>query len=423
MGNLRTENKFISVIISEKLPIETILKANFDSTWLKYNVDIWEWILNYYQTNHNLPSRDLLETRYPAFIFDEDTKDTPYELLDALRQGSEGDRLNEDINQAVNLLLKNKDPRATINFLREKLDRYDNEIVQDVYDLSNDEDAAKLIEKYNERRRQLKEQGFVGIPTGFGIELDTWLNGGLQKGNLYGILAPLGVGKTWGANIIAASALEHGKTPFILALEGTLEKEGYRSLSTVAGLSNSQLHTATASDMEIDASITVLKNKARKFGGHYYLALHGNRQAYTPGTLNQKIMQYHPDIVIVDYLALMATVQNKGADDWAAVIDLSRSLKRLAVQHEIPIMATLQGNRASSMAEFLSATDSSNYGPLRDFDGVLGFTKSQSQPNILRVGDVKGRDTNGSFRAYYQTAWDTGKVRFMRYADEGDTEF
>lgn len=421
MGNLRTENRFISAIISGKLPIENVLKANFEGTWLSNNVDIWEWLLNYYQTNHQLPSKDLLETRYPAFIYDEN-EDNPIEILDALREGSEGDRLYKDINEAVNLLKKNSNTKSTINFLRRRLERYDNEIEQDVFDLAGD-DIDLLVKKFQERRKKLRESGFIGIPTGFGTELDAWLNGGLMEGDLFGVLAPLGVGKTWTAKIIAASALEHGKSPFILALEGTLEKEGYRSLTTVTEISNSALHTATVSDMELDAAVTVLKNKAKKFGGHYYLALHGNRDTYTIATLRQKVLQYKPDIVIVDYLALMGTTEAKGADDWAAVMELSRGLKRLAVSTGIPVVSTLQGNRASSMAEFLSATDSSNYGPLRDFDGVIGITKSAQTPNMIRVGDVKGRDTTGSFRAYYQTDWDRGKVRFLKYADEGDSTF
>lgn len=419
MANLRIENQFITAVITEQLPIKTVLNANLETTWLSHNADIWDWILNYYQTNNQLPSMGLLETRYPAFIADE-VKDNPVEILDALREGSEGDRLYSDLNEAVILLRKNKSPKSVISFLQNNLEKYNGEIEQDVFDLANDEDASKLMQKYRERRKRLQETGYVGIPSGFGTELDTWLNGGLQRGNLYGVLAPLGVGKTWTANIMAASALQHGFSPFILALEGTLEKEGYRSLTTVTEISNSRLHTATVADMELEASLAVLKRKALKFNGHYYLALHGNREGYTLSTLRQNLIKFKPDIGIVDYLALMTTMNSKGADDWAAVQELSRGLKRIAVSLDIPIVSTLQGNRASSMAEFLTANESSNYGPLRDFDGVLGITKDG---NLIRMGDVKGRDTMGTFRAYYQTDWDRGKVKFLKYAEEDDRGF
>lgn len=419
MGNLRTENKFITAIIEEKLPIKTVLKANFESTWLSFNADIWDWILNYYQTNHNLPSKDLLETRYPVFTL-EASEDEPIELLNALREGSKLDRLYNDINETVNFLKKTENAESARIFLQSKLEKYEDTGEQDVFDLANDEDAETLFQKYQERKEQLQSKGFIGIPSGFGPELDAWLNGGLQNGNLYGILAPLGTGKTWAANIIAASALRTGFSPFLLALEGTLEKEGYRSLTTTTQISNSGLHTATISDMDIRDSLERLKKTARKFDGHYYIALHGNREKYTISTLRQKLIQYKPDIGIVDYLALMETVKSKGQDDWAEVMELSRGLKKIAVTLNIPMVATLQGNRASGMTDFLTPNESSNYGPLRDFDGIIGITKSRNKPGLLRIGDVKGRDTAGEFRAFYQSEFDSGRVRFLEYAPEGD---
>lgn len=423
MANLKTENHFVSAVVDEKLPIKTVLRANFESTWLTHHGDIWDWILNYYQTNDGLPSKELLQTRYPAFQFDL-PKDNPDEILDALREGSEGDRLYKDIGEAVNLLQKpNSNPKTVIAFLEQKLQKYNGIVEQDVFDLTDEEDSAKLIAKYAERKQQLADTGNVGIPTGMGSEMDKWLNGGLQKGNLYGVLAPLGTGKTWIANIIGASALKNGYTPFLLALEGTLEKEGYRTLTTVTGLSNSKLHTATAHDMDLDDSIKKLKKFAERFGGHYYLAVHGNRVVYTPTLLRQNLIKYLPDICIVDYPGLMGTKEGTGADEWAEHMAISRNLKRIAVSLNIPLVATMQGNRASTMAEFLQANDASNFGPLRDYDGVFGMTVSQQDKRLVRIGGVKGRDTQGDFRAYYQSDWDNGKILFKAWADDGDTSF
>lgn len=423
MANLKTENQFVTAVVEEQLPIKTILRANFESTWLTHHGDIWDWLLNYYQTNNKLPSKELLQTRYPAFQVDT-VKDNPAEILDALREGSKGDRIYQDINEAVTLLQKpNVNPDTVIAFLETKLQKYNGIVEQDVFDLTSEEDAAKLKAEYEERKKQLIETGHVGIPTGMGTEMDTWLNGGLQKGNLYGVLAPLGTGKTWIAQIMAASALRNGFSPFILALEGTLEKEGYRTLTTVTELSNSRLHTATAPDMDFDDSIKRLRQLAEKFNGHYYLALHGNRTVYTPTLLRQNLIKYLPDIAIVDYPGLMGTKEGTGADEWAEHMAISRGLKRIAVSLNIPIVATMQGNRASTMAEFLQANDASNFGPLRDYDGVFGMTVSQQDKRLVRIGGVKGRDTQGDFRAYYQSDWDRGKILFKAWADDGDSTF
>jgi replicative DNA helicase len=422
MANLRVENEFIQCIVDGKLTFQEILKSNFDTSNLTHNVEIYEWLLTYWQTNQQLPTKELLIVRFPGFI-EVEIIDNPSEIVQALKKNTEADRLTNVLNKTNNLLIKNRNASNAINYLQTELERFDDNSEQDVFDLSNEDDAEILVQEYLKEKKELEESGFVGIPTGFGKEMDGWLNGGSKKGDLYGILAPLGVGKTWSSMLIGASALQHGSTPFILALEGTLKKEGYRVLTTATEISNTSLHTATAQEIEIRAAVSVLQRKAQKFGGHFYLALHGNREVYTPSILRQKLIKYKPDIAIVDYLALMGLSNILEKEDWSVISSMSKSLKRTAVSLGIPIWANLQGNRGAVAKEFLEVEDSSYFAMLRDFDVVIGINKSKRHKNLLKVNGAKGRDSKDEFRAIYRTNWDKGIVEFIQYAEDDDGEF
>lgn len=419
---LKLENQFITSVVDGKLTFEDIMRSNFEPNYLKYNADIYEWLMNYWQLNKKLPSKDLVSVRYPTYDAQE-TIDVPIEILDALKKGSELDRLNDDISKTVTLIQKTGRVDTAVDYLSGRFQSYDTNLEQDVFDLLDPRDSDKLLDFYKERHRMMETEGYVGIPTGFGTEMDLWLNGGSQKGNLYGILAPLGTGKTWGAMVIGGAALDHQKSPFMLFLEGNLEKEGYRSLSVGTGVSNSALHTAQLDVADVQRAIEFFQRKAKANGDlHYYLALHGNRATYTPTILRSKLIKYKPEIAIIDYLSLMGIANGgKMVDEWQVVSFISKELKKMAVSLNIPIWVVLQGNRGSQDKDELTAADSSFYNAIRDFDGVIGITKVPNTKYTLRVNGVKGRDSADDFKAYYTTNWDQGRLAFKGYMlDEGE---
>lgn len=418
MASIKIESEFICDILENKLTFEQLLRTNFEPGFLEYNAELYEWLLTYKQTNDNLPTLELVQTRYPEFQVVE-TVNNPVEVIDALRKNSEMDRFITTINKANTLLINSASVEASRNYLSSELEKFDNNSEQDVFDLSSDEDADKLLDYYKKRREAVLEHGTVGIPTGFGPEFDNWLNGGSIKTNLYGILAPLGVGKTWSSMVIGGAALDNGVNPFMLFLEGNLEKEGYRSLSVGTSISNSGLHTAQFEIEDVARAIELFKRKAREHNSHYYLGVHGNRSVYTPSILRSKFVKYKPGIAIIDYLALMGLkTGDRLVDEWQVYSYISRELKKMAVGFDMPIWVTLQGNRGSNNKEQLSADDSSYYNLQRDFDAIIGISKVKGKQYVIRVNAVKGRDSKDEFKALYRTNWDNGKVVFESYVDE-----
>lgn len=409
---LKTENEFITALIRKQITVKEIFDSNFDTRSLKYNADIYDWVINYYQENDKLPDMDLLSTRFPVFM-EVEVSNSPKEILTALKRGFEVDLFQRDLHGAVNIIQKTGNVKQAKAFLENQLMLYDNDETKDVFDLIGE--GEELLTYYEERQKAANQNSGVGIPTGFGLELDVWLNGGLQKGNLYGILGPLGIGKSWSFMIIGGSAIRSNKTPFYLALEGTKEKEGYRGLTTLTGISNTGLHGAALEKDDVVKAIRKLKTDFPE--QKFWIAVHGSREFYTPTILYQKIIKYKPDLVLVDYPSLMSTGNNNAAG-WEEEAIISRRLKTMATSFNIPIVAILQGNRGSAQKEELEATDSSYYGPMRDFDAVLGITKVKGMEFTIQINDIKGRDAYGRFKAYYQTNWDKGKIKFLEHVTE-----
>jgi replicative DNA helicase len=181
----------------------------------------------------------------------------------------------------------------------------------------------------------------TGLPTGF-KELDK-MTGGLQAGELMVLAARPSMGKTALAlNIARNGALGHGKKVAVFSLEMTTRALILRLLSSEARVDFSTLRTGylpmrdfqsltaagdrlSRADVWIDdsgdASILEIKSKSRR--------LYADRGL---------------DLVIVDYLQLARSDKRTDRKD-LEIAEISKGLKALAKELQIPVMALSQLNR------------------------------------------------------------------------------
>ncbi|HWC32340.1 MAG TPA: replicative DNA helicase [Actinomycetota bacterium] len=191
------------------------------------------------------------------------------------------------------------------------------------------------IERIHERT------GLVGIPTGF-RDLDDLLQG-LQRGNLIVVAARPGIGKSSLVTNIARHAAVKERVPVSLfSLEMSRTEIGMRLLCT-------------------DARVPWQKIRAGKIGGDDWGRIVEAAGALDPAPLyivdsgNVTIVdirakarrmksQHGLGLIIVDYLQLMSShrrVDNRQQE----VAEISRSLKLLAKELDVPIIAVSQLNR------------------------------------------------------------------------------
>lgn len=184
----------------------------------------------------------------------------------------------------------------------------------------------------------------TGIPTGF-IDLD-YRTSGFQPSDFILIAARPSMGKTaFVLNVVEHVAVKKGLPCMVFSLEMSKEQLVNRMLSMESNVDSQKLRTGTLTDSDWDAvvegigtigsskliiddtpgiSISELRSKCRKVKLEYGLSL-----------------------VIIDYLQLMSGSGGRSSDSRQQEIsDISRSLKALARELQVPVIALSQLSRA-----------------------------------------------------------------------------
>ena len=187
-----------------------------------------------------------------------------------------------------------------------------------------------------------------GIKTGFN-SLDEITNG-LQKGDLIILAARPSVGKTaFALNLAANAMIMQSHHVAFFSLEMPAEQLIQRLLSMVSFVDNYKLkHNSKLTDRDKDKLLEA-QDKIEKL--HFFIDDSGSIR------LDEIIWKAHKqkqlgqlDLIIIDYLQLIPT--NSNSDNrQQEVSKISRSLKQLARELNVPIIALSQLNRRVEMRE------------------------------------------------------------------------
>ncbi|KPL91555.1 DNA helicase [Levilinea saccharolytica] len=202
----------------------------------------------------------------------------------------------------------------------------------------------QVLSEVFDRVEDLSKRGdeLYGVPTGL-IDLDKLL-GGLQKSDLLIIAGRPGMGKTGFMLSVAKNAAQkHKKHVAMFSLEMSNEQLVQRLIAQETGIDTQRLRTGKLNPDEwplFTHAIDVLSDT------HLFL---DDTPAITPLQLRTKCrrlhLEYHLDLVIVDYLQLMSS--DKPTDNRVQEVSfISRNLKVLARELEVPVLAAAQLSRA-----------------------------------------------------------------------------
>jgi replicative DNA helicase len=184
-----------------------------------------------------------------------------------------------------------------------------------------------------------------GVPSGF-TALDNVLSG-FQKSDLIILAARPSMGKTtFALDIARNAALLHGASVGIFSLEMSDQQLVDRMLAAESGVDSWKLRTGRLSnDSEYEALQNAM-NKLHKAPIHIIDEAAMNIVKMRSAARRLK-NEYGLDMLIVDYLQLMSPTLTKGSDSMVQQItEISRSLKILAKELEIPVIALSQLSRA-----------------------------------------------------------------------------
>ncbi|HPE87260.1 MAG: replicative DNA helicase [Bacteroidales bacterium] len=197
-------------------------------------------------------------------------------------------------------------------------------------------EAVEEIQKARTHTDELR-----GVPTGF-TELDG-VTGGLQRSDLIILAARPGMGKTALALTIARNmAVNHKRPVAVFSLEMAAIQLATRLIASESGIPAEKLRKGELTESEWQALTTNIGALAE---APLYL---DDTPALSIFELRAKCRrlkeQYDIQFAVIDYLQLMTAGMDKGNRE-QEISTISRSLKALAKELNIPIMALSQLSR------------------------------------------------------------------------------
>ena len=188
-----------------------------------------------------------------------------------------------------------------------------------------------------------RPDGVYGVPTDF-IELDE-LTGGLHGGQMIVIAARPGVGKsTLALDIARSAAIHHQMTTVFFSLEMSRTELAMRILSAEGKISMGRLKKG---DLDTEGWTNLATLQGRIDSAPLFIDDSPNMTLMEIRAKCRRLKQRNDlKLVVLDYLQLMSSGK-KVESRQQEVSEFSRSLKLLAKELDVPVIALSQLNRGS----------------------------------------------------------------------------
>ena len=185
----------------------------------------------------------------------------------------------------------------------------------------------------------------LGIPTGF-VDLDR-MTSGLNNSDLIILAARPAMGKTAFALNLALNAAKEKKNVLIFSLEMPVQQLYQRLLAMESGISQNKLRNVYLEEDEWN-KLTLATTSLSNLGIYVADLPHTNVLEIRSYARNMKT-QGLLDLIVIDYLQLInGTGKGRGseASRQQEISDISRALKGLARELDVPVIALSQLSRA-----------------------------------------------------------------------------
>jgi replicative DNA helicase len=192
------------------------------------------------------------------------------------------------------------------------------------------------------RQRAENRSAVTGMPTGF-TDFDH-MTAGMQPGDLIIVAARPSMGKTALAlNMAEYAALKTGRAAAVFSMEMSASQLAFRLISSLGRINQQHLRTGDLADEEwprVTSAITLLADSK---------IFIDDTPALSPLELRSRARRLKREhdlgLIVIDYLQLMAVPGNK-ENRATEISEISRSLKALAKELQVPVIALSQLNRS-----------------------------------------------------------------------------
>lgn len=188
------------------------------------------------------------------------------------------------------------------------------------------------------------EDAITGISTGL-VDLDE-MTSGLQRADLIIVAGRPSMGKTTLAmNIAEHAAIKDNKPVLVFSMEMPADSLAMRMMSSLGRIDQHRIRTGKLSDDDwprVTSAVHMLSESSLFID---------DTPALTPAEMRaraRRVMKEHGQLglIVVDYLQLMKVPGFKADNRTAEISEISRSLKALAKELNVPVIALSQLNRS-----------------------------------------------------------------------------
>lgn len=209
----------------------------------------------------------------------------------------------------------------------------------------------EVLRRAQERLEELAKSrsDITGIRTGF-YDLDK-ATAGLHGGELIILAARPGMGKTaFALNIATNAAFSTDKAIAIFNLEMSAEMLVNRMIASVGGIDSYKLNTG-----KLEHNDWKRYNEATAKLGNTNIYIEDNASITAPEIKAKcRRLASNPEglgLVVIDYLQLVTTGSNRVESRQVEVSEISRSLKTMALELDVPVIALAQLSRSVDKRE------------------------------------------------------------------------
>ncbi|HVJ11488.1 MAG TPA: replicative DNA helicase [Burkholderiales bacterium] len=202
---------------------------------------------------------------------------------------------------------------------------------------------AKVFEKIDLLYHRDNPSDVTGVPTGY-TKLDQ-MTSGLQGGDLVVVAGRPSMGKTALAlNIAEHVAVDNGLPVAVFSMEMSASQVATRMLGSIARVDQHKMRTGRLNDSEW-GSLSDAMGKLHETP--IYIDEGGALTALEVRARARRLKRQFSKLglVVIDYIQLMAA-SNAGENRATEISEISRSLKAMAKELDVPVIALSQLNRA-----------------------------------------------------------------------------
>jgi replicative DNA helicase len=355
------------------------------------------------------PSFEVIKDNFPTFepVPVEDTVDY---LIDRLVDARRKQRIISTIGSALEVIEREQDHEGALQAMERGIIKLEEDGLTRSNDIEITNEAKSGKEEYEHRKNN---PGLLGLPTGFPTMDEA--TSGLQPGQLIVIIAPPKTGKSTLALQIASNCHLAGKVPMFYSFEMSNDEQKSRYYAMRARISHKRLMTGSLTDEEQARYYRILDGIENMRDKFWFI---DSTNGQTVSGIASKIQNKNPDIVFIDGTYLMIDEQTGESNTPQALTNITRSLKRLAMKIQKPIVISTQVlnwkmKKGQVTADAIGYSSSFH----QDADVIFGLQREDENVDDTRLLRVVAARNAGLSEVSLVWDWNNGLFRELGVED------